>query len=345
MNLLTLKHTNMKKILFAAVAALAITSCSQNEMDGIDNGQKGKAEIRFGYTPVTRATVTTTNSLGNFTVNAYSSDGATYSTDALDVISNGYFTKKNGEDVWESTEKYYWPVGKKMHFFGYDTTSSEATFTKETAGYPTLKYTTWPDITSQHDLLVAKLENQEYSTTNAVSLPFKHALTQVLFNLKGDDETVTYTVKSVAINGVFKDGKYNYETGIWTDHINKEETGYVATPTNATVVNGTTATLLGTYTDNNDYNSTTLMLMPQTVPDDATIVVTYSATKKYGDVDTEIHAESNPITVSLGGKTWTEGKKTTYTLILSGDKVKIDGKIDTSDDWATNGDSDIDINK
>ena len=30
---------------------------------------------------------------------------------------------------------------------------------------------------------------------------------------------------------------------------------------------------------------------------------------------------------------------------LSGDKVKIDGKIDTSDDWATNGDSDIDINK
>ena len=31
MNLLTLKHTNMKKILFAAVAALAITSCSQNE--------------------------------------------------------------------------------------------------------------------------------------------------------------------------------------------------------------------------------------------------------------------------------------------------------------------------
>ena len=74
---------------------------------------------------------------------------------------------------------------KKMHFFGYDTTSSEATFTKETAGYPTLKYTIATDITSQHDLLVAKLENQEYSTTNAVSLPFKHALTQVLFNLKG----------------------------------------------------------------------------------------------------------------------------------------------------------------
>jgi len=36
----------MKKILFAALAALAITSCSQNEIDGIDNGTpKSKAFI------------------------------------------------------------------------------------------------------------------------------------------------------------------------------------------------------------------------------------------------------------------------------------------------------------
>lgn len=37
----------MKKILFAALAALAITSCSQNEIDGIDNGTpKSKNENR-----------------------------------------------------------------------------------------------------------------------------------------------------------------------------------------------------------------------------------------------------------------------------------------------------------
>lgn len=36
----------MKKILFAALAALAITSCSQNEIDGIDNGTpKSKREL------------------------------------------------------------------------------------------------------------------------------------------------------------------------------------------------------------------------------------------------------------------------------------------------------------
>ena len=41
----------MKKILFAALAALAITSCSQNEIDGIDNGTpKSKNEI--GVNPI-----------------------------------------------------------------------------------------------------------------------------------------------------------------------------------------------------------------------------------------------------------------------------------------------------
>ena len=36
----------MKKILFAALAALAITSCSQNEIDGIDNGTPKSKNVR-----------------------------------------------------------------------------------------------------------------------------------------------------------------------------------------------------------------------------------------------------------------------------------------------------------
>ena len=36
----------MKKILFAALAALAITSCSQNEIDGIDNCELQKVKMK-----------------------------------------------------------------------------------------------------------------------------------------------------------------------------------------------------------------------------------------------------------------------------------------------------------
>ena len=59
----------MKKILFAALAALAITSCSQNEIDGIDNGTpKSKNEIGVNtiVKKSSRATVTSNSSFTSF---------------------------------------------------------------------------------------------------------------------------------------------------------------------------------------------------------------------------------------------------------------------------------------
>ena len=60
----------MKKILFAAVAALAITGCSQNEE--IEKAAK-TAEIGFNaiVKNTTRAAVTNMGNLGNFKVHSY----------------------------------------------------------------------------------------------------------------------------------------------------------------------------------------------------------------------------------------------------------------------------------
>lgn len=330
----------MKKTLLAVVAVLAMTSCSQNEIDGIDNGkQNGKAEIKFGYTPVTRATVITTGDLNNFKVSAYANADAYNAEQATTIINDDEFSKSG--DEWKSTTVptpiYYWPTGQKMHFFGY-TNVAGTTFTKGDTGYPTLQYTIETTVTSQSDLLVAKLGSQTYSNTT-VSLPFKHALTQVLFKLKGDDETVTYKVKSVSIKGVIKDGTYDYENEKWTEGSAKEESGYSAIK--ETTVNGVTTVELGTT------NETILMLMPQTIPSGAKIVVTYSATKEYTvGIATEIHSDTTPVEVDLTG-TWEKGKKMTYTLVLSGDKVKIAGTVASEDDWAvpTTDGGDIDVNK
>ena len=64
----------MKKILFAALAALAITSCSQNEIDGIDNGTpKSKNEIGVNtiVKKSSRAAVTSNSSFTSFKLHAY----------------------------------------------------------------------------------------------------------------------------------------------------------------------------------------------------------------------------------------------------------------------------------
>ena len=70
MNLLTLKHTNMKKILFAAVAALAITSCSQNEE--IDApAQKTPVSFKTIVNKSARATAMLEADFSEFKVYAY----------------------------------------------------------------------------------------------------------------------------------------------------------------------------------------------------------------------------------------------------------------------------------
>ena len=300
----------MKKILLAAVAALAMVSCSQNEIDGIDNGkQDGRAEIKFGYTPVTRSTVINTGDFNKFHVRAYAGDD--YSASANEIISDGTFSKNN--DAWSEVngKKYYWPATGNVSFFGYNL--DEATY-KTDGGYPTIEYTIAADIKDQKDLLVSKYLKRAY-TPNEISLPFTHALSQVLFTVEGDDTDLTYTVESITINSVYSSNTYYYNTGWGTA---TTPTNYTLTPSANVVVTGTTPK---EFIDENGV----AILMPQDVTD-KTISITYTA-KKTAD-DTPVKVDS-PATVTLKG-TWTAGKKTTYKLILSAAQIKLGGTEDTA---------------
>ena len=91
MNLLTLKHTNMKKILFAAVAALAITSCSQNEE--IDApAQKTPVSFKTIVNKSARATAMLEADFSEFKVYAYNTSNPQLSSSAsflrLNVLSS-----------------------------------------------------------------------------------------------------------------------------------------------------------------------------------------------------------------------------------------------------------------
>ena len=109
----------MKKILFAAVAALAITGCSQNEE--IEKAAK-TAEIGFNsvVSKTTRATSVNLDVLktNGFTVYAYNTGN--------DVMGTGTLAKNimdkepiawNGTDSWLGSKTYYWPNSDKIQFF------------------------------------------------------------------------------------------------------------------------------------------------------------------------------------------------------------------------------------
>lgn len=309
----------MKKFMFAAMAALAITSCSQNEEL---EAPSQSSEINF--TPVvsksTRAVITENAHFNEFTAYGYAHDEVFDGTFTTTVMDGGIFKKA---DNWATTGHYYWPTSGFVSFFAYagaTVNKSNYVATSVVGSRPTLTYTVLSDITKQEDLVVAQKTGQQKQ--NEVALTFKHALTQVYFKVKGTDSNVTYDVSLIAIKGAFKTGTFTYGTvpetsiGSWGNLAGISDT-YSFDPAITGLQGEGDATIL------NDASTQVLMLMPQELDDKVTVEVTYTAVKE----GVEIHSDSAPTVIKLTGD-WNAGQKLAYTLTLSGDAINLTGTAD-----------------
>lgn len=147
------------------------------------------------------AAATTTASLSSFTMNY---------TDAW--YNN--FTKTGG--TWSTAD---WPYGvnenTKIDFYAYNAGSFQWN-----SGTPYVSFTMDEDAFSQKDLLVATHKQISYNDAKGkVSLTFDHACAAVQFQIC-QTKTVTeqkhsFTINSVVLKNVHKDGDYNYDSG-WT---------------------------------------------------------------------------------------------------------------------------------
>lgn len=108
----------MKKILLAAVAALAIVGCSQNEE--IEKAGE-KAEINFGTVVKsgTRAAITETDNFATFTVRAYKTEGKMATAPALSsVFMNDLLVERTLPNTeWTHTGTFYWPAFRLCSVF------------------------------------------------------------------------------------------------------------------------------------------------------------------------------------------------------------------------------------
>lgn len=301
----------MKRFMLAAVAALAMVSCSQSE--DFDAAQSG-SEINFN-TAVTRGTVLVTNDFTKFKAYGYAHTEAFSTTIVGEEIMNGTFNKV--ESNWSEAEgkKFYWPLTGKVTFFGYSP-ATDGTYSYASPGYPTIAYKVNEAIASQVDFVVATVSDQEKAAS--VSLPFKHALTQVEFKLKGNDATVNYSVSKVILKGVKDEGTYNFGTKSWDVSADDTTVDYTITlGTPVAFKGGDPATAL-TAADQ------LLIVMPQELTA-ATVEVTYSATKGITPLFNGTHKASLTAT-------WAVGERNTYTLALqAGDEIKVSGTLE--DTW------------
>lgn len=233
------------------------------------------------------------SSIDKFILNSYS-----YSTSlssATPVSTDEEITKSDG---WKS-QKQWQKASDKMAFYAYyaGTSSSSARFLLDASGNPTLSYTVADAVTDQQDLLVAKAENVTGDGTNQkIGLTFSHALTAVQFGI--GSTMAEGTIKKIELQGIKNSGTYNYSNDTWT--LNSSTKNYSITldvPISRNKPNSGTTLITG-KSGSNDL----MLLMPQTLGDDAKLVVTI-----------ESHGTSHVLSMSLSG-TWSPGHTVTYSL-------------------------------
>lgn len=332
----------MKKILFAAVAALAIVGCTQNEeFDNLGN----KAEIKVGTVvkATTKAAVTDNTALQGtgFTVYAYNTGEKTIDqviaagdlgTPFMDGVLATY-----GNNVWTlAGGPHYWPLNSNVQFFAY-ATDAAATGYKIAVNeiFPSFTYTVDADAAKQKDFVVAKLTNQT-KTSGTVGLTFTHALTQVNFSAKGKNANLRYKITSIAIQGVANTGTYSFAgDGTWAA-TGKEVYTY-PTATND-VIQGADYKAL-------DQKNGALMLMPQAMTADSKIKLSYTvytvATDGEGNETETLIDEIKDALIELNGTAaWEAGKKVRYNLTLSSEGATV-GFTTEVGPWSTTDDTTV----
>lgn len=301
----------MKKILLAVTAALAITSCSQNEEFENSNQQ---AEINIGtiVKATSRATVTDNSNFASFKVSSFIVDEKfDFETTLLNSpYMNGVeYTGKQGN--WTTTDqtKYYWPTDKKVQFFGYPNTLTLVNPVDPKKGYPTLAFDIKATSAEQTDLVVASV-NAGKPSGGTVTLDFKHILAKINFSYKPEDRNYTYTISEIKITGV-KGGNAVYTFA--ADVADGKWSGGETVPDGYLYPITTTTTLDGDYYALDSENGS-LMLLPQDVAG-AQINIAYKTTKTINGVEETFFDGTKTVILPAGSK-WGIGNSIRYKLTL-----------------------------
>lgn len=192
------------KVLFAAIAAIALTSCS-NELDNVVNPDASLKAIEFKPL-ITRADAveTTADDFADFYAFGYKG-GASNPTS---LHFSGTMTK---DDVWSLTRdddaegnNVYWPAVSNEYLYFY-AVSPATILTNETV--PTVSNGTVASVSvsvdGKTDILVAKGTGpKQYLTNNGtVTYTFEHALAQVKVSAK-TESGLKIKISSIKLTGL-----------------------------------------------------------------------------------------------------------------------------------------------
>lgn len=272
----------------------------------------------------TRGTMIQGDAFNEFMAFGYKTNGST-----TEQMFNTYHTKAGG--MWEkpvgatgsgNENGFPWPGAEyTCSFFGIAMSDNKltnesfynnVTITKNDAGQIiSFDYTVPEAAVDQPDVMVASATNLAGDGSQGATLAFNHILTAI--NIKvgtAQGENIkSIKINSITFNNIYAKAAYTIATNSWTN------TAFYDTKKSFKVdFDGAATSGEGTY----DYqsgsgeimNSTaaTLMMIPQTLRNDATVTVSYTITRTNG---TKVSPNA---TANIGGSVWEAGKAINYIL-------------------------------
>lgn len=208
---------------------------------------------------------------------------------------------KTGDNTWSSADTYFWPgANHTLQFYAW---------APEDAGFEAipeiyndihliyLDYTVPENVAEQKDIVVANTDGIAGDHNAAVPLTFSHIFTAVRFEV--GSQIQAGTIKSVALKGVRNDGVYYYYINDWT--LTELVTGNFTQELNHTITGSETAG--SEITD----ASQTFMMLPQNLPDGATVEVVFA----------DATGAERTLSASIAGTKWPQGQTVTYRISIT----------------------------
>lgn len=199
----------MKKIFIAALAAVAMVSCAKDEITTVNPGEAMEFAATTGRT-TRAATIDGINEFNTFRVWAFNTVGEAAETALMTNIS----VSKDSDGNWNYSPKRFWPNAGTVDFYGIYPTVDDEPNSPLTVDIANRKveydiYTGNMGDWSPTDWLYA-VNVDEVRQATKVPMNFRHAMSQIVFQVKNTNESLKVTIPegSIDLNCVCQKGTY-----------------------------------------------------------------------------------------------------------------------------------------
>ncbi len=218
--------------MIAAMAAVALASCSQDEPVVSNPGRA----IDFRSAMSSRATETTNANLTSINVAAFMGDKLFFPTMDFTKGSDGFFT---------SLTEYYWPGDDtELTFYAFSPANPGGVVSLTADDKSVTNFTTAPTMADQVDFITANATGKKsVNETSGVPLTFNHQLSQIEVRAKTENTVYTFSISGVRIGQPVSTGSYDFVTSDWT--LDSDKAIYTDTYTEPKVLTSDAVSVMG----------------------------------------------------------------------------------------------------